>query len=110
MTHQEGNKLIAEFMGWTEIPGNMMKEKLGVPPIRMEELKFHSSWDALIPVVEKIQSIVIQNDDEFSIEFYYGLSSDELKTFVSVGDIKISHESPITAVWQTVIKFIQNDI
>ena len=36
----EGNKLIAEFL-------------------KIEEAKFHSSWDWLIPVVEKITSMDI---------------------------------------------------
>lgn len=38
----ENNKLIAEFMGWDN---------------GIIELKFHASWDWLMPVVEKIEQV-----------------------------------------------------
>lgn len=47
MTHIEGNKIIAEFMEWTLFPfanGNMVKQ-IGFAPKRIEDLRFHSSWD-----------------------------------------------------------------
>ena len=53
----EGNKIIAEFMGlhfhkrgWVDaqhIDGNY----------ECEELKYHSSWDCIMPVVEKIEAL-----------------------------------------------------
>lgn len=59
----EDNKLIAEFMGLTP---NM--ESIFDPGIKQwldadgeyytdNELKYHSSWDWLMPVVEKIESL-----------------------------------------------------
>ena len=57
----EENKLIAEFMGliessidkkyWTE------KTKEGIGKGELVELKFHKSWDWLMPVVEKIEQV-----------------------------------------------------
>lgn len=44
----EGNKLIADFMGWIHHEDKAYDEK------EMRELKHHSSWDWLMPVVEKI--------------------------------------------------------
>jgi hypothetical protein len=48
----EGNKLIAQFMGWT----NEGDENYWRTPNDNYEMpnKFHSSWDWLMPVVEKI--------------------------------------------------------
>lgn len=57
----EENKLIAEFMGliessidkkyWTE------KTKEGIGKGELVELKYHKSWDWLMPVVEKIEQV-----------------------------------------------------
>ena len=56
-TIAECNKLIAEFMGrcgkvnkhlyWVNIPS--------VKWVTVEQMQFHTSWDWLIPVVEKIE-------------------------------------------------------
>jgi len=108
MTHQEGNKLIAEFMGWTEFPGNMIKEKLGVAPIRVDGLKFHTSWDCLMTVVEKIENLEAGRGVYLvRIEGNYCSISihDETEWLICESDLA---RTRIDAVWQTVIKFIQN--
>jgi hypothetical protein len=66
----EGNKLIAEFMGWNKMPKDYKNEKgKTVSYGRSEDLytlnlinyrtvsqfKYHSSWEALMFVVEKIE-------------------------------------------------------
>lgn len=67
-TLEEKNRMIAEFMGvehhyhvdgssYFETPHNG-----GV--IEADELKYHTSWDWLIPVVEKIDNL--ETDDEFA--------------------------------------------
>lgn len=67
----EGNKLIAEFMGSsfkTYKKGHIRKDTVtvcyfddGMSPfsggVSIENLKYHSSWDWLMPVVEKIETI-----------------------------------------------------
>ena len=67
----EGNKLIAEFMGSsfkTYKKGHIRKDSVtvcyfddGMSPfsggVSIENLKYHSSWDWLMPVVEKIETI-----------------------------------------------------
>lgn len=67
-----GNKLIAEFMGWEKstyhnTPNKMYREKgsseIG---IHISDFKYHSSWDALMPVVEKIRQM--HTDRVFSRE------------------------------------------
>lgn len=82
----EGNKLIAEFMGYKkcqfnygryELPFRELEndlingEKYGAYFIEgrlryeflPEEMKFHYSWDWLMPVVEKIESLTYINDN-----------------------------------------------
>lgn len=57
----EGNKLIAELMGLDVLPENSVyferfKWSDGAY-YSMDRLKYHSSWDWLMPVVEKIEAI-----------------------------------------------------
>jgi hypothetical protein len=59
----EGNKLIAEFMGWVWsdafrglLPDHWIDENGGCEGLKTE-LEFHSSWDELMPVVEKIEDM-----------------------------------------------------
>lgn len=78
MTHEEitnGNKLIAEFcefqntsIGWFD-----SEEILSINGSNtFDELKFHSSWDWLMPVVEKISDICKANNSELYVKFYNG--------------------------------------
>lgn len=57
----EGNKLILEFDGWTIEPG---MEKHGNPfynkgfaMVSVSQSEFYTSWDWLMPVVEKIEKM-----------------------------------------------------
>jgi hypothetical protein len=54
----EGNKLIAEFMGaelskYSEC--YVMKYMQDLPHYRPENMKYHSSWDWIMPVAHKIR-------------------------------------------------------
>lgn len=62
----EGNKLIAEFMGWTQQLNveerwyGAWDDQHGIRkawPKGNEPLLFHESWDWLIPVVERIEKM-----------------------------------------------------
>lgn len=50
----EGNKLIAEFMGYKDEKYYYTngKESLGI-----DAMNYHTSWDWIMPVVEKIESM-----------------------------------------------------
>jgi len=60
-TLEEKNRMIAEFMGIVEssIDGQFWTEKSheGFGIGKLVGLKYHSSWDWLMPVVEKIESV-----------------------------------------------------
>lgn len=87
----EGNKLIAIFMGrcgkrnkrlyWVNIPG--------VEWVYVEDMKFHSSWDWLMPVVEKILNICQENDE---MEKYYTITD-------AIPDIE--------SVWLACVEFVK---
>ena len=56
------NKLIAEFMGWdieslSTIPSNLHPSNLELDNDEVLEYKYHTSWDWLMPVVEKIEQV-----------------------------------------------------
>lgn len=64
MTTEEGNKLIAEFMGWykSPYPNTPTSMYLKVPEIgeigqSISGLSYHQKWDILMPVVEKIREL-----------------------------------------------------
>lgn len=107
----EGNKIIAEFMVW-EYRGGFTK--IWATPLvnnkahlyREDEMQFHTSWDWLMPVVEKIEKFGYAS----SIE---GGDSDEgyLCDFIDINNMECScasnYTSKIEAVWRSVIQFIE---
>lgn len=71
---KKSNKLIAEFMGKYFMVGVISPIAL-CSMGNVEELKFHNSWDWLIPVLQKILDIAF-SDDESEIsdsEHFYGI-------------------------------------
>ena len=69
----KNNKLIAEFMGCTH-PFNDLTDatlyKVSHGTFEAQELKYHTSWDWLIPVIEKIQDKYLENPelDEWDLD------------------------------------------
>ena len=54
----EGNKLIVEFIGYKFIEDGHQYWRLSDKHLLLEnELKYHSSWDWLMPVIEKIEHL-----------------------------------------------------
>jgi hypothetical protein len=70
--YKENNQVVAEFMGYTE--GIYDHGINGVTPIwkndsireghyrTLQEFKYHSSWDDLMPVIRKIWNLDCQHD------------------------------------------------
>ena len=66
---QEDNKLIAEFMGFTKDSENLyliddysLRSDGEHQATYVNEMKFHSSWEWLMPVVEKIEETEVNGD------------------------------------------------
>ncbi len=95
MTTEEGNKLIAEFHGEFDV----WKPTDGIYPF---PLKYNSSWDWLMPVVEKIESL----DGNFivTIEALYCVISENGENPIIECQ---QHETKIENVFQVVIQFIE---
>ena len=94
---KENNKLIAEFMGWknnngnyylpdeidfiklieTTIESNWCEILEEQDTCRLEEMKFHSSWDWLMPVVEKcLTTHEVQEGKDW--DYHYSQLHDDL--------------------------------
>lgn len=100
MNTQEGNKLIAEFMGYVMHDHASYKtfEKDG-RHIFDSVLQYDTKWDWMMPVVERIEKLGRVN--EVSIKGKWCFINCSGNDFRSRGEI-----SKIDAVWNTVIQFI----
>lgn len=106
MTTTEKNKLIAEFMGWKERFFGMFYSP-NKTWSKENELAFDSSWDWLMPVVEKIESL------RFKVNIF-GYNEDTQAHYVIVysskeGTISIQNQSKlpkIEAVYNACVEFI----
>ena len=126
----EGNKLIAEFMECKKVPTSPEILTFYVPPFYYdrevetgigmksdcgceytpEEMLYHSSWDWLMPVVEKIESTNRVHCTE-----YYPYMVTMWKSGCKISDGNngreisggFSPESKIDAVWTAVVQFIE---
>src|SRR5690242_19234149 len=122
---QTGNRLIAQFMGakFRNAPeGHLEEDELIFPEgkspydflnqVRISSLKYHSSWDWIMPVVEKIAAIEITpppNYTWYRIEMvpngYVKIEGGSLgKLFTNVS----REGSFINAVWRAVVDFIKH--
>lgn len=115
-----GNKLIAEFMDYVDEYHNCCKYSKSW----FDELKYHLSWDCLMPVVEKIENLDIRGNgydfpkvkfmgDHCEI-FAYATFRGKCfywKPYMGLGGSFHNHdnqfETKIQAVWSAVVKFIE---
>ncbi len=98
-----GNKLIAEFDGkikdsdseWWRGFDLIIHKK---PSSHESQLEYHSSWDWIMQVVDKIESL--RHPRTFTVKIF--------NNHCRIGDFKpVTHcGSKITAVWLAVIEFI----
>ena len=97
---EKNNKLIADFMGWEQDTNQGEGEKLYFQPhdtkwqqMRPSEMLFNTSWDWLMPVIQKcrIDSRCEHNEDENWDSIYYSLE-----------------ECDINVTYKAVVDFIKN--
>lgn len=116
MEQQEGNKLIAEFMelpihdGVSIAKTPLMLYEFNYNLHSTSELKFHTSWDWLMPVVDKIEGNV-----DYEVDIANGICTisapdkHQKDTFTNVIACVCFPEakSKIEAVYKAVIEFIK---
>jgi hypothetical protein len=102
----EGNKLVAEFMGATKgfnsKDGEFYYLPNNVPSYLIKELKYHSSYDWIMPVVQKIINLGWQ----FQLNSY-GISNSA--EFIKTGSYikNTDWSTPLLATYNVVIDFIK---
>lgn len=132
LTTEQGNRIIAEFMGARKTGTSTLADGGGYAyeyEVRLSdtetfkfwdkpcwtnvrELKYHSSWDWLMPVVEKIESIGYDTRIAFIRERNNGVDSkthicDIEKSNNSEGIIYHKGNSKLDATYKAVVQFIQ---
>ena len=110
----EGNKLIAEFMGIRYHDNNTVSGHPSILSIIMGEdkiadFKFHTSWDWLMPVVEKMELIQYEPKDG---DDSYNWNTPYLRT-IAFNMVRINRqqlfqeETKIKSLWKAVVEFIK---
>lgn len=109
-TIEEKNRLIAEFMGWSSNESRTVyyepTDKIqGISGFDVANLRFHTSWDWLMPVVVHINAtteytFVIQAMDCY----VYDVNSGNQITQPSM---KHQPDELINSVYETLIQFIE---
>jgi hypothetical protein len=109
MNTTENNKLIAEFMVLKE-PYELPQHGIIRPngyfktEFLAEELKYHKSWDWLIPVVQKIDEMGYNvHISRISCKITPILEDDNVITSFVCGDV----DKKIELVYDTVVEFIK---
>ena len=113
----ENNLLIAQFMELTQTEENYFYNPDFERAYRSRDLKYHSSYDWLMPVVEKIESLgyytsicKMDSKDAFYMKIFPNSKTynyqDKFFQFHFVSPIEHT-EIRIYAVWNAVIMFIK---
>lgn len=119
----EGNMLIAEFMGWVNTNNyswKVLENNKWVTKTDREGLTFHYSWDTLMPVVEKIESLRLKVYG-FGVYEYFNVLSYPTMCTISSGlknsDENITSpyyynhtcfgENKLNTLWRSVVEFIK---
>ena len=106
MTTQENNKLIAEFMDYKFHERSMSQTSRAVKYIpHISELKYHSSWDWLMPVIKKIHK------ELYIIEITFNLSGVMVMIKQNINGQLIVHGfddtlNPLKAYYKAIVEFI----
>lgn len=110
MNELENNKLIAEFMGITPNEAgvyHVSKHK----GYSLENLLYHTSWDWLMPVVEKIESFQDGEDGDSMRGHLYNFRIEQHFVYILDGEsmdviIEMNGDSKLDATYNAVVEFI----
>jgi hypothetical protein len=106
----EQNKLIAEFMGARKKKNAYFYDGILFPTgwntCRPENMKYHSSWDWLMPVVEKIEGM---DDFEGDFDCHFEILRDGCLILAWHGETLFENyeKTKIQATYNTVVQFIE---
>ena len=97
----DGNKIIAEFLGINKkVYGETgTTYYIDGTPYQFFKLKYHSSWDWLMPVVEEIENVL---DGDVSIS----IKDDSCNINSNYYGISVEGYTKIESVWIACVKFI----
>lgn len=103
----ENNKLIAEFMGVIDENNTLhCPDGMTITPYHDSEIRYDESWDWLMPVVEKIESIKGEDHYRYVVEISGGgckiLSGSDSQVITDIWG-----EEKQTAVYLAVLVFIK---
>jgi hypothetical protein len=99
---QEGNKLIAKFMGGKTWNNDIFLFPVGESPLEHQSemakyFKYHSSWDWLMPVVEKINEIFAPLTTPLIVTTA-GVFLTKIHNAICEVDIKLAHSEIVSAL------------
>ena len=94
--------MIALFMGWTLGKDNYYAHPINRIYVLPPDFRYHNSWGWLMPVVEKIESEIL--DGEVSVV----IDGDNCHIHViNEFDFSVFEYTKIESTWRAIIKFIQ---
>ena len=101
----EGNKLITQFLGLTIITDGISLFDTNYKPLA----KYHESWNDLMSVVEKIESLPLINDAGICVlieHSYCRIYLDNWGDYTTVAE-NATKKNKLSAVYLSVIEFIK---
>ena len=115
---EKENRLIAEFMELKEgkkylSPPLEEPEAIGLGMyVSLDEMRYHTSWDWLMPVVEKIESFQDGEDGDSMRGHLYNFRIEQHFVYVIDGGsmdhiIEMDGDSKLQATYQAVVEFIK---
>ncbi|MEX0598836.1 MAG: hypothetical protein WD512_20300 [Candidatus Paceibacterota bacterium] len=110
MINSENNKLIAEFLGYSQphpfYPKTTYWYKQGKEPL--VSLSFHSDWNWLMEVVEQIEKLpLFPNDNSFNVTIGATKYCTIQDSNGEVVEITAMEETKILSVYKAVVEFIK---
>lgn len=106
----EGNKLIAEFMGYKRIGNSTWKYQYwtnGSRSYHDDTIKYNTSWDWLMEVVEKIETSADQDTGHCEVTITENNCRIHRFSYVKEFIKTYNSGSKIMAVWEAVVLFIK---
>lgn len=115
MTIEQGNKLIAEFMEYERCTDpDHVNDPCFIVPLakgyhKVKDMQHHASWDWLMPVVEKVESLGYETGvcsvDKKGVRLSEVLISPVSKGG-NVGVHQMGRVSKMQLIWECVVDFI----